>query len=263
MRLLDDISFGAQLLQWIGALAPYVFMSLAFAFAFSFIPNTRVQFRSAFIGGVVTTLAWTGMAWVFQNFITEYSANAVIYAAFFAVILLMLFIYLGWLMLLIGSSVAYYHQHPSKTQTGREPLRLSLRMQEELGLTLAYLIVKRFREGGVPWTADRLQAHTKLSPTMIESTLNILLDIGFISATDNTPKQYLPVSSVENSSLPVLRRRLREQATDRPDVRSFCPEQLQIREFLDQTEQLLHDEFCETTFYRLHDQTGPRQDKQS
>lgn len=260
-RLLEDLSFGAGILHVIGTVTPYLFMSLAFAFAFSFIPNTRVQFSSAFIGGVVTTIAWTGMAWIFQNFITEYSANAVIYAAFFAVILLMLFIYLGWLMLLIGSSVAYYHQNPSKTLTGRTPLRLSLRMQEELGLTLAYLIVKRFKEGGVPWTADRLQAHTRLSPTMIESTLNVLVDIGFISATDSTPKQYLPVSSVENSSLPVLRRRLREQATDRPDTRSFCAEQLQIREFLDQTEQLLHKEFCDTTFYGLHELDGTNTDE--
>lgn len=153
--LLDTISFGVFFVKFIGVLTPYFFMSLAFAFAFSFIPNTRVHFSSAFIGGVVTTIALKGMAWIFQNIITEYSANAVIYAGFFAAIMLMLFIYLGWLMLLIGSSVAYYHQFTAKARSGRKPLRLSLRVQEEVALTVAYLIVKRFRKGGKPWTVDQ------------------------------------------------------------------------------------------------------------
>jgi membrane protein len=48
----------------------------------------------------------------------------------FAVILLMLFLYLGWLMLLIGSSVSFYHQYPAKTRTGRKQLTLSLQIQE-------------------------------------------------------------------------------------------------------------------------------------
>jgi membrane protein len=261
VRLLDSVSFGASFLHAVGYLTPYLFMSLAFAFAFSFIPNTRVQFKSAFYGGVVTTVAWKGMAWVFQNFITEYSANAVIYAAFFALILLMLFIYLGWLMLLIGSTVAYYHQNPAKTYSGRTPLRLSLRMQEELGLTVAYLVVKRFKEGDEPWSVDQLQAHTRLSTTMVESALSILLDVGFISATDSMPKRYLPVHSVDSITLPELRKKLRERAVDKPDARSFCDEQRQIRKFLDQSEQLLEREFCETTFYGLsHDETDD-QDK--
>lgn len=259
--LLETISFGAFFVKFIGILTPYLFMSLAFAFAFSFIPNTRVQFSSAFIGGVVTTIAWKGMAWIFQNFITEYSANAVIYAAFFAVILLMLFIYLGWLMLLIGSSVAYYHQFPAKARSGRKPLRPSLRVQEEVALTVAYLIVKRFREGGEPWSVDQLQSHTRLSISMIELALDVLLDIKFISATDSSPKQYLPLNSVENSSLPVLRKRLREQATDKPALQAFCAEQLQIREFLDQSEQLLLSEFCATTFYQLQESADSTTDE--
>ncbi|MBC53679.1 MAG: hypothetical protein CMQ34_07580 [Gammaproteobacteria bacterium] len=233
VRLLESLPTGGFLLQLIGQVTPFLFMSLAFALAFIFIPNTRVHFRSAFVGGIVTTVAWKLMGWVFQNFITEYSANAVVYAAFFAVILLMLVIYLGWLMLLIGSSVAFYHQHPSKTYAGREPPKLSLRLKEEVDLTIAYLIVKRFQQGVEPWSVDELQAYTRLSPAMIESAVQILTAIGFIRATDDSPPCYLPVSTVDNCRLHELRHKVRTYARDQPDNRSCCAEQMQIRKILD------------------------------
>lgn len=248
VRFLENLAFGAFLLQIIATVMPFLFMSLAFAFAFSFIPNTRVQFGSAFLGGVVTAVAWKIMGWVFQNFITVYSANAIIYAAFFAIILLMLFIYLGWLMLLIGSSVAYYHQHPAKMRTGRKPLQLSLRMQEELGLTVAYLIAKRFQKGMQPWSADELQAYTQLSSPVLESTLEVLQDIGFISPTEDSPRRYLPVSSVANQSLCDVRQQLREHAIDDLDIKRVSAEQRQIHQFLLQGEAALCDQCGSTTF---------------
>lgn len=248
VRFLEALAFGAFLLHVIALVMPFVFMSLAFAFAFSFIPNTRVKFGSAFLGGVVTTIAWKLMGWVFQNFITVYSANAIIYAAFFAVILLMLFIYLGWLMLLIGSSVAFYHQHPAKIQTGRKPLQLSLRMQEELGLTIAYLIAKRFQSAQQPWSADELQAYTQLSTPVVESTLQGLQDIGFISTTDDSPRRYLPVTSVENSSVSELRQRLREFAVDDLGLKRVSAEQRQVHEFLMDSERAVQDQCGAMTF---------------
>jgi membrane protein len=251
VRLLESLPTGALLLQFVGLLTPFLFMSLAFALAFIFIPNTRVRFRSAFIGGIVTTIAWKLMGWVFQNFITEYSANAVIYAAFFAVILLMLVIYLGWLMLLIGSSVAFYHQHPSKTYAGREPPKLSLRLKEEVDLTIALLIVKRFQQGVPPWSADELQAYTRLSPAMIESAVQILMAIGLIRATDENPPCYLPVSTVDNCKLHELRHRIRSYAKDHPDNRSCCAEQMQIRGILDEAEQSWSKSWGDTTLKDL------------
>lgn len=235
--LLESLPTGGIILQFIGQITPFLFMSLAFALAFIFIPNTNVHFRSAFIGGIVTTIAWKLMGWVFQNFITQYSANAVIYAAFFAVILLMIVIYLGWLMLLIGSSIAFYHQHPSKTYAGREPPKLSLRLKEEVDLTIAYLIVKRFQQGLEPWSADELQTYTRLSPAMIESALQILTAIGFIRATAEDPPCYLPVATVDNFKVHELRHKVRAYAKDQPGNRSVCAEQVQIRNILDDAEE--------------------------
>jgi len=158
VSFLEELRYGAWVLQTLAFVIPALFMALAFALAFIFIPNTKVHFRSAFLGGFITMVAWKTMAWVFKNFIAVESTNAIIYAAFFAIILLMLFLYLGWLMLLIGSSASFYHQYPGKTRNGRKPLALSLQRQEEVGLSIAYLIVKRFIQRENPWSLMNCEA---------------------------------------------------------------------------------------------------------
>lgn len=251
IRYLEQLTFGAWVLHSIAYVMPALFMSLAFALAFVFIPNTRVRFSSAFIGGVVTMVAWKTMAFVFQNFIAVNSANAVIYAAFFAIILLMIFLYLGWLMLLIGSSVAFYHQYPAKARSGRASLELSFEMQEEIALSVAYLIVKRFSQGQDPWNADELAAYTRISSPIIETALNALTDAGFISATDEQPRCYLPHHSVEDSSVNALRKLLRQRSGTKLEQKSLSPEQTQIRQFISEMDEQWSKSSSEITFRQL------------
>lgn len=251
IRYLEELPFGGWIIQSIAFVMPAVFMSLAFALAFIFIPNTRVRFLSAVIGGVVTMIAWKMMALIFQNFIAVNTANAVIYAAFFAIILLMLFLYLGWLMLLIGSSVAFYHQYPAKARTGRASLELSFEMQEEIALCVAYLIVKRFSQGQDPWNVDELAAYTRISSPIIETAVDALIDAGFISATDEQPRCYLPHHSVEDSSVNALRKLLRQRSGTKLEQKSMSPEQTQIRQFISAMDEQWSTSSSEITFRQL------------
>ncbi|MDO9476768.1 MAG: YihY/virulence factor BrkB family protein [Pseudohongiella sp.] len=233
VSFLAELRFGAWILQSIAMLMPAIFMSLAFALAFIFIPNTKVRFQSAFMGGVVTMIAWKTMGWIFKNFIAVDSTNAIIYAAFFAIILMMLFLYMGWLMLLIGSSISYYHQFPSKTRSGRKPLEISLQMQEEVSLSVAYLIVKRFIRRENPWSLDELQSYTRLNTPLLESAINALMSTGFISAIDEQPRRYLPHHSVEDIPLNDLRVLLRQRSGNAQELKLLTSEQRQIRQFME------------------------------
>ncbi|HLT63675.1 MAG TPA: YihY/virulence factor BrkB family protein [Pseudohongiella sp.] len=263
VSFLSRLTFGAWLLHAIAVIMPALFMSLAFALAFIFIPNTRVRFSSAFLGGVVTMLAWKSMAWVFQNFITVNSANAIIYAAFFALILLMLFIYLGWLMLLIGSSVAFYHQFPSKTRTGRKPLQLSLELQEELSLSIAYLVVKRFILKRNPWSLDELQSYMHMSGSVLETALQTLIDVGFISVTDEQPRRYLPLHSVEDMSISELRTQLRRRSSLPLNLRALTPEQEQVHQLLTRIDEHWINSGNDLTFRQLLEQQHHHSDENS
>ena len=134
---IENLIFGSVIIEASAFIISILLMSLAFAFAYSFLPNTKVQFSSAFIGGFVTTIIWKLMGSVFQGIFVA-SARESIYLAFASAIAIMFFIYIGWLVALIGSSIAFYHQNPSKTRSGRTTLTLSIAQQEQLSLAAGH-----------------------------------------------------------------------------------------------------------------------------
>lgn len=209
-RYLASLSFGGTILQIVGIVFSFLFMSLAFAFAYRFIPNTRVRFGPAFIGGLMTTVIWKLMGIFFQSvFANSSSSNAIIYLAFFTIILVMMFIYLGWLVLLTGSSIAYYIQNPARIRMGRQRPRLSIADQEAATLSVASLIIERFQNQLTPFCASELAEQLQLNPIIIDEILLTLHGIGFIVSTDQDPQRYLPKGAVEQTRIESLWKQIR------------------------------------------------------
>lgn len=199
-RFLEGLLYGGVLLEFSALLAPVLLMSLAFAFAYSFLPNTKVQFSSAFIGGFVTTIIWKLMGSVFQGFFVA-SARESIYLAFATPIATIFFIYIGWLVALVGSNIAFYHQNPGKTRTGREKLNLSISQQEQLSLAIATTIIRRFSAGEEALTEEQLATSLECSGSAIEIALENLIKIDLISATNDNPPRFLPTRAVADCTI--------------------------------------------------------------
>jgi membrane protein len=199
-RFLTEITYGAMVLEIFAIAAPVLFMSLAFAFAYSFLPNTKVNFSSALIGGLVTTIIWKLMGSLFQGFFVA-AAREWIYLAFATVIAVMFMVYILWLVALVGSSIAFYHQYPEKIRAGRVRLKLSIGQQEELSLALAGSIIRNFHSGNEAMTADELANELKLSSVTIEDSLHSLQTIGLLVQTKQEPVRYLPSKSIKDCTL--------------------------------------------------------------
>jgi membrane protein len=110
-KLVSIEPFGSLIL-FSGKLAPYFLVCLAFTFIYILIPNTRVQVRAALVGGLIAGGLWETTGWGFAAFIASSSKYAAIYSSFAILILLLIWLYLNWLILLIGSQIAFFVQHP-------------------------------------------------------------------------------------------------------------------------------------------------------
>jgi membrane protein len=256
---LESLSFGGALLQFIGFASAFVFMSLAFAFSYTFIPNTRVQLRSAFIGGMMTTIIWKTMGGIFQGFFVNSSTSEIIYLAFFTVILVMIFIYLGWLVLLTGSSIAYYHQYPEKTQIGRRKTFISINDQEELSLTVLYLITQRFQSQEEPWTASALAKTLRSNPIVIDDMLRLLGKMDLIRPTNEDPQRYLPTHTLNNASVVVVRERIRNFSPEPVKVTYHSKNRDVLHQFLKSADTTLQENLGSMTFGDLSDQSKKSQ----
>ncbi len=126
-------------------LTPYLITIGIFTFLYKFMPNTRVKLRSALVGGVAGGFLWVTTSKIFATFIATSTSRQAIYASFAVAISALLLLYLNWLILLIGSQIAFYFQNPAYLRIGRREPRLSNAMRERVALNIMFLVGREFR----------------------------------------------------------------------------------------------------------------------
>jgi len=205
-----------------GRLMPYLFVIGAFTFIYVFIPNTKVRLGPALAGGIVGGILWQSAGWIFALFAAGSTKYAAIYSSFAILILFMLWLYLSWLILLFGASVAFYVQHPEyRVQEPGEP-RLSNQMRERLALTLMGMIARRHLEGSSPWTAEALAEALRVPLRIVEMLLDGLRSGGVVAATADEPRGYIPARDLGTVSAKQLLDLVRGAGGDRYlDVRAL------------------------------------------
>jgi len=164
VEALSAIEPFGTLVELVGRTLPYLMIMLAFAFMYIFIPNTRVQVRPALIGGFVAGLLWNSAGWVFASFVVGSAKYTAIYSTFATLIFFLIWLYLGWLILLTGTSIAYYVQYPARTMSSRENTTISNGSRERLALLVMQLVVQNFYSGKSAWNAAELGARLAADP---------------------------------------------------------------------------------------------------
>ena len=127
-------------------LTPYFIVSGVFAFLYWFMPNTRVRVIPAIVGGLTGGFIWASMVIIFTTFVATASARQAVYASFAIAIVTLIWLYLNWLILLIGAQLAFYVQNPAYLRIGRQEPRLSNAVRERLALNIMLLVGRTFRD---------------------------------------------------------------------------------------------------------------------
>ena len=113
--------FGTTLIL-AGKLAPYILIVLLFSFVYAFVPNTSVRIRAALVGGVIAGIFWAFTGALFASFIANSVSRAAIYSGFAIVLVALIWLYLSWLILLLGAQISFYVQRPEYLRHGRQQI---------------------------------------------------------------------------------------------------------------------------------------------
>ena len=166
-------AFGAVIL-FLLRLIPYITLWGAFTFVYIFIPNTRVRLSSALVGGLVAALLWQTVGWGFAVFVTSSTRYYVIYSSFAILLLFLLWLHVGWMIVLLGAQVAYAHQHIHFYQREHDLLAQSTSGREKLALQLLVLIGRNFYQGLDPINVLELSNRMRLPAGVIKELLQML-----------------------------------------------------------------------------------------
>lgn len=187
--------FGTLILEF-SRLVPYLLVVGAFTFIYVFIPNTRVKLHAALIGGLVAGFLWQSTGWAFATFIATSTQYTAIYSSFAILLLLLIWLYINWLVLLLGAQIAFFIQHPQYLTRTRVRLSLSNRLKERLALVLMYLIADHHHRNTQPWTLQTLAVHLDLPVMPVESLVATLIDTGYLVETNTEPPELIPARDI-------------------------------------------------------------------
>jgi membrane protein len=195
---LDSVAYLAWLFHALGRLLPYAIVAVVFTFMYAFVPNTRVELRAALIGGVTGGIIWALVGQVFTTVLYYSSQMMAVYTGFAIVLTTLIWVYLSWLILLIGAELAFYVQFPQYLPLGRESA-LEGSVREPLGLSIMVLIARDYRRGLPHWSAPRLAAELGVPRAAIAPLLAALEKTGLLAATDR--EQFVP--GLDPESIPI------------------------------------------------------------
>ncbi|HXV48883.1 MAG TPA: YihY/virulence factor BrkB family protein [Candidatus Binatia bacterium] len=142
---------------------PFVLFCATFTFLYKLIPYTRVRFGSALTGGAAAGILWQLVGTVFAAFVVNSARYAAIYSSFAIMIIFLIWVYIGWLIFLVGAEVAYFHQHPAAFFREALPGGQGHRFQEWLALSALVEITRRHLSQARPWQPTELASYLGVS----------------------------------------------------------------------------------------------------
>ena len=166
---------------------------LAFTFIYLVMPNTRVRFLSALIGGLVGAFLWEFaqilLAWVHAK-ASFYNA---IYGVVYHLLFFTLWLYWSWLIVLFGNEVAYAHQNLRRlSEQRRHPAPVNDPVDEYVALAALVAISDRYLRREPPLSFEDLGQILADGDLLASRVVNTLKDLNLVLEVSPAPMDGSP-----------------------------------------------------------------------
>ena len=153
---------------------------VAFTAIYIFMPNTRVKLLPGLVAGVFSGTLW-GIAFKSYTYLNIGVARYnTIYGTFAALPILLIWLYISWIILLIGAQLSYAIQNVKSYQQEMSENEYSNAQREYAALNIMFLIAKAFYEGKPAMTAEQLSYAISVPNRMVRRIANILVNQGLV-----------------------------------------------------------------------------------
>jgi membrane protein len=188
MPLIGDVAF---------EFLPLVVLWLAFTLVYLVVPNTRVRFGAAFIGGIVG-----GSLWHLNNvfgflYVSRVVTNSKIYGGLGLVPVFMVGLYFSWVILLFGAQVAYAFQNRQSYLQDKVVENVNQRGREFIALRLMTLIGQRFQHSEPAATLQQISTALGIPTKLVQQVLQPLTAARLVTETAGAEPAYLPARPLD------------------------------------------------------------------
>ena len=176
---------------------PFVVLWLAFTLIYLLVPNTKVRFGAALIGGIVG-----GSLWHLNNvfgflYVSRVVTNSQIYGKLGLVPVFMVGLYFSWLILLFGAQVAYAWQNRQSYLQDKLVENVNQRGREFIALRLMTLIGQCFQRGEPAATLLQISTELGIPTKLAQQVLQPLLAARLVTESAGAEPAYLPARPLD------------------------------------------------------------------
>lgn len=186
---------------------PYFISWIIFSFMYIAIPNTRVNFKSGAIAGIIAGTAFQFFQNIYINGQVYLSRYDVVYGSFAAIPLLLLWIQISCLIILLGAEISYASQNLQNYDYEGDSNNISIRYKKFLTLFLTHVIVKRFENNEPALKNDEIAASYKLPIRLVNQILTELTEMSIIIEIideDIRTRAYQPALDINKLTVALL-----------------------------------------------------------
>ena len=176
---------------------PFVVLWLAFTLVYLLVPNMKVNFSAALIGGIVG-----GTLWHLNNlfgflYVSRVVTNSQIYGKLGLVPVFMVGLYFSWVILLFGAQVAYAFQNRKSYLQEKLVENVNQRGREFIALRLMTLVSQRFHRGEPAVTLQEISAALGIPTKLVQQVLQPLLAARLVTESAGAEPDYLPARPLD------------------------------------------------------------------
>ena len=169
---------------------PYFLIWFLLTIVYMAMPNTKVNFSSALVGGIIAGTLVQLSQWGYVYFQIGVSKYNAIYGSFAALPLFLIWLQLSWLIVLFGAEISFAKQNVARYEYEYDSLNISYKLKSILTLLVANYVIKIFAKGDSPFTSFQLARELKIPVGIVRSITFELTEAGIFSETlKQNPKE--------------------------------------------------------------------------
>jgi len=201
---IEFLGYFSWLVEFFIKLIPYVLLWIVFTFMYMIMPNTRVDFKSALIAGIIAGSIFQITQWGFYNLGAGVAKYNKIYGSFAALPLFLSFVQIAWLIVLLGAEISFANQNVDRYEFEIEAGEISNNFKKTLSLLIAHSAVKAFENGeqalSVPQIANNLEIPVRIVRKIVFNLTecNILSEV---NTNANSDFAYQPAHDINKMTI--------------------------------------------------------------
>jgi membrane protein len=179
----EHLSIVGEAVPVFGKILPYVIAVIAFTLLNLITPNARVRFKSALIAGLAGGLVWQAVGQLYAFLTARSTQLSAVYSSFAILIMFLTWLYVSWLILLLGARLGFYIQNPLWRCPAEDLKPFAPASAEASAVDIMLIAAEQFNRGGEPHELGDLVGRLAIPGVRLEPILDHLAAAGLLRKT--------------------------------------------------------------------------------